>query len=176
MKNTHVIFFFLLIACASKEERIKQEHDDGQQEVKEKSAYVKGVGEALSDDGKDAAEKISEGVGEVFKGLNSGFDKSLSKVNVKVSKDLQKYFSLGRTGKFYNDSLQHTEVVLYVIVEKDTSANVILKAFDSENVELGRKAMKISGKSLEEGGYVSFSFDKRTPIDLVEYFELQIKR
>jgi hypothetical protein len=175
MKNTYAIIFFLIIACASKEERIKEEHDKGQTEVQEKSAYVKGVGEALKEDGKDAAEKISEGVGEVFKGLNSGFDKSLSKVNVKISKELQEYISLGRTGKFYNDSLQQTEIVLYVIIEKDTTTNVVLKAFDDEDVELGRKSANINGKLLEDGGYISIPFDKRTPIDLAEYFELQIK-
>jgi hypothetical protein len=130
----------------------------------------------LSSDGKEAAEKISEGVGEVFKGLNTGFDKSLTRIDVKISEDLKKYISLGRTGKVFNDSLNQTEVVLYVIIEKDTSMNVVVKAFDKEDVELGRKRSRIDGKKLEDGGYISIPFDKRTPLDLAKYFVLDIKR
>jgi hypothetical protein len=48
---------FICLSCKTHEEKIKNANEDGKFLVEEKTSYAKGVGEALSKDGKEAAEK-----------------------------------------------------------------------------------------------------------------------
>jgi hypothetical protein len=66
---------------------------------------------------------VSEGVGEVFKGLNMGFDKSLVKITVKPDSLLKDYLELSRAGKFINDSTHTIDVVIYAVTLKEYKGN-----------------------------------------------------
>ncbi len=170
-KITLVILSLVLVSCLSEEEAKKKAENAAKFAAEKQARIAKGVGEALKGEGKDAAESVSEGVGEVAKGFNTGFDKSLMKVNVQVAKDLQEYVKLGRAGKYTNDTTQTTDVVLYLINEKDLKTTLVIKAFDKDSLEIGRQKVSIDKKS-DDAGYVQFSFDKRTPLSLATHYEL----
>ena len=84
------------------------------------------------------------------------------------------YIQLGRAGKHYNDSTRKTDVIVYAIFQKDFKGKLLLKAFDKEKAELGRKTMEVNKKT-EDAEYIDFEFDERTPLSLVHHFTLEIK-
>jgi len=119
---------------------------------------------------KEAINKGGETVGktatEFFEGVSEGVDKTLQ-CELTLSKDLIKKGL--KTGKFSieNDSEggKNNLLTLYLIFEKDLKAQLTIKAFDKNNLEIGRTKMKIEGK---EGNakYYDFVFDKRTYIEV----------
>ncbi|WP_346882421.1 hypothetical protein [uncultured Algibacter sp.] len=54
-------------------------------------------------------------------------------------------------------------LTLYIIFDKAFNAEVIAKAFDKNNLEIGRSKINIEG-SVGEAKYFDFEFDKRTYI------------
>ncbi len=171
-----VMLVAALTACSSHEEKVKEEHDEGKEKVEEKAAMVQGVGEGLKSSGKDAIESLSEGVGAIIKGAESGFDKSLTKVNLKADTTLTVYgIKTGKSGKYYSDSLKTNAVSVYMLFNEDINTDLLLVATDNENMEVGRVKQKVNEK---EGSskYVEFAFDKRMNIDLVKEFKLSVYR
>lgn len=159
----------------TKEERVKQAYEKGKEEIETKSGYLKGVGETLSKEGKEAAEKMSQGAGEVTKGVNEGFDKSMVRVKVLASPELLDAVSIGRAGKHFNDSTLLTGVSIYLIFEKEFKNRLILKAFDSDSTEVGRSIADISGKP-DDAQYITFGYAHEVPLGIAQYFTLGIKR
>lgn len=175
MRNIIILSLIItMISCASKEERKKQAEEDGNTLVEEKSSFIKGVGDALKKDGKEAAESVSEGVGEVFNGVNKGFDNSLTKIDVSTADVFKQYIELGRTGKHYNDTTHKTDIIIYAIFKKDLKGKLLLKAFDKEKKELGRKTVEVNKKT-DDAEYINFEFDERTPLSLADAYTLEIK-
>lgn len=163
-----------LLACASHEEKVKDKHDEGKEQTEEKAAVVKGAGEGLKSLGKDAMESLSEGIGEVIKGAKSGFDKSLTKVNLKADTSVSVYgIATGKSGKYYNDSLKTNAVSVYMLFNEDINIDLLLVATDHENMEVGRVKQKVNEKE-GTSRYVDFVFDKRMNIDLVKEFKLSV--
>lgn len=161
-----------LASCMSKDEKKQQAEDEGNILVETKARFIKGIGDGLKGEGKDAAESISEGAGEVYGGLNEGFDASLVKVTVKLDPRLDPFVSLGRCGKHSNDSTQKTDLIVYTIFKQDYNGKLLVRALDKDNLEVGRATKTVNYKA-DQAEYVEFEFDKRTPINLVEYFTLE---
>lgn len=173
-KNVLFLIFLSLAACMSKEERVKQAYEKGKEEIETKSSYLKGMGETLSKEGKEAAEKMSEGAGAVANGMNEGFDKSMVRVKIIPAPEILNSFSLGRAGKYYNDSTLVMDIVIYTVFEKDFKGRLSLKAYDSDSTEVGRSLVPVIGKA-EDAKYLSFPFDKHVPLNIADYFALEIK-
>ena len=55
-------------------------------------------------------------------------------------------------------------LVLYVIFNKDFDGKLTAKAFDEQNLEMGRSLVQLSGKQ-GDAKFIEFHFDKRTNID-----------
>ncbi len=179
MKDIKLIFAsafaVCLVACSSHEEKVKEEHDKGKEMVEEKSSMVKGIGEGLTTSGKDAISALSEGVGSVIKGAEEGFDKSLTKVNLKADTSVSVYgMKIGKSGKYFSDSLKTNVVSVYTIFEEDVDHEVVMVATDAEKAEVGRSTVKVKEK---EGTtkYIDYVFDKRVNIDIVKEFKLSVK-
>jgi len=102
-------------------------------------------------------------------------DKSLVKINVKAADEVKEYFTVGRTGKHYNDTTYQTNVIVYTVFNKDFKGKLVLKAFDKENAEIGRKTLEVNKKT-DDAKYIDFVFDKRTPLSLADYYTLEIKK
>ena len=79
-----LVFTCLATGCKSREEKLQAAEEQGNLLAATKARVVKGVGEALKTDGKEAAQSVTEGSGEVVKAVGAGFDKSLSQVKLAV--------------------------------------------------------------------------------------------
>lgn len=165
-------FALFLVSCSSKEDKKQRSEEEGNILVETKARFIKGIGDGLKGEGKDAAESISEGAGEVYNGLNTGFDASLVKVNVKLDPRLEPFLSLGRCGKSTNDSTRRSNLVIYGIFKQDYNGKLLVRALDKDNLEVGRATQTVNRKT-DDAEYLEFEFDKRTPINLVEYFTLE---
>ncbi len=164
-----------LPACKSKEQQLKEAEEEGKFKADKTSKELQGLGEGLQGEGKKAAESLSEGIGEVFKGVSKGFNESLEKVVVDVDAELQPVLEVGRAGKRYNDSTQTTTIVLYTVFNKDFNGQLILRMLDKNNQEIGRQLTSVNKKA-EESDFVEFSFDKRTQIAAAERYSLKAKK
>ena len=164
----------LAFSCSSKEEKKQKAEDEGNLLAETQARFIKGIGEGLKGEGKDAAESVSEGAGEVYTGLNTGFDKSLMKVTVKKDPALEPLVNLGRCGKYTNDTTGRTDVVIYTIFKQDYQGKLMVRGYDKENLEVGRVTKKVDYKE-DDADYIEFEFDKRTPINLVQYFTIKKK-
>jgi hypothetical protein len=161
-------------ACSSHEDKVKEERNEGKEKVEEKAALVQGIGEGLKTSGKDAVEALTEGVGSIIKGAENGFDKSLTKVNLKADTSVSVYgIKIGKCGKYYSDSLKTNVVSAYGVFNEDFNSELLLVAIDQDNMEVGRVKQKLNEK---EGAskYIDFAFDKRMNIDIVKEFKLSV--
>lgn len=164
-----------LVACSSHEEKVKEEHDAGKEKVEEKAALVEGIGEGLKTSGKDAISALTEGVGSVVKGAEEGFDKGLTKVNLKADTSVAVFgMKVGKCGKYFSDSLKTNVVSVYTIFEENVNTEVVMIATDADKTEVGRSTVKVNEK---EGTtkYIDYAFDKRVNIDIVKEFKLAVK-
>lgn len=158
---------FSLVACKSREEKLKAAEEKGRELADTKARLVKGVGESLKTEGKAGAEALTQGVGEVVKGVGKGFDASLNEVKVSVSQTLSaKGLQATRASK-----KEHT-IAVYVILDQGFSGALILRALDSKQVEVGRATVKVN-ETAGAARYVEFPFDAHTPMAAVASFELR---
>jgi len=154
MKNQKITFVILFLtiflsSCLSNEEKKVKAEEEGNAIVSIKSKLIKGASDALKTDGKDALESASEAVGEVFKGINSGYDKSINQAKVISDSTFLKTFKIGRTEKIYNDSTNIKKVTIYLIANKSFENKIKLKAYNQTEKEIGRSSKNVK---LEEDG------------------------
>ncbi|MFV0303908.1 MAG: hypothetical protein ACK5IC_00310 [Moheibacter sp.] len=163
-----------IVSCMSKEEKMQKAEEEGNTTVSVKSRLLKGAGEALKTEGKDAVKTASEGVGEIIKGVDEGLDNSLAGAEVKIEPNATTYFELGRTQKEYMDSESNKKVSIYMIAKQDFKGKARLKAFDSSDTEIGRSTVDVEVKA-DDAEYVDFVFDERTPLLQAAHFSLDTK-
>jgi len=180
MKKLHLLGLILLLAnaftgCKTKEEKLQEAEEDGQMLVQEPSKMLKGAGDALKKEGKEAAESISEGAGELVKGITSGFDKSLNKVDVRLAIEIQESVELGRVSKSNApDDDGNNTVSAFLDPKEDLKGVFTLKAFDADGVEIGRSKYGVD-VAKDDAQYHDFKFDERTPMLQVSHFELSFE-
>ncbi len=166
------VLVMLLSSCSlflSDEEKKEKAEKEGNALISIKSKLLKGAGEALKTDGKDAVEVATEGVGEVAKALTTGFDKSLSQAKIVADSTFLKTFEIGRSEKFYNDTVK--KITVYLIANKAFDKKIKLKAFDQEKKEIGRSVKNVVIDA-DGAKYIDFEFDKRMPMLQASYFEI----
>jgi hypothetical protein len=160
-----------LSGCKSREEKLKAAEEEANLLASTKARLVKGVGEALKTEGKDAAKSVSEGTGDVVKAVGSGFDKSLSQVKVAVFPALAER-GIGVTRASKRNAGQQKSVTVYVLFDKPYSGKLEMRAYDAEKLEVGRSVVTLDEKE-PTAKYVDFTFDERTPLFQLENFELR---
>ena len=166
--------FIILVSCLSLEEKKKKAEEEGNALVSIKSKLLKGVGDALKTDGKEAVESASEGIGKVVKGISSGYDKSINQAKVLSDTTFSKTFDLGRTEKIYNDTTQIKKVTVYLISKENFNGEIRLKAFNQDETEIGRSSVEVNMNE-DEASFFDFEFDNRTPLLQAEYFTISKK-
>jgi hypothetical protein len=157
--------------CGSREEKLKKAEDDANLAASMKARLVKGVGEALKTEGKDAAKVVAEGSGETLKAVAGGMDKSLNTVKLTVVGDLAPKGLGGTRATLDNAGTNHT-VSVYVTLEKAYSGPLELRVYDAENKEVGRTKVQLDEKE-STAKYVDFKFDEHTPLRTADRFELR---
>jgi hypothetical protein len=174
MKNIGILLSVLLLAsCMSKEEKMKESKEDGNEVVAVKAKFIEGAGDALQNEGKDAVKSASKGVGELIKGVNSGISESLNTAEVISEPEFKANFEDCKAEKIYGENSDKTKkVTVYLIAKKDFAGALILKAFDDDKKEIGRSNLTVSIKK-DEAKYVDFIFDARTHLLQTESFTIK---
>lgn len=174
MKNHKITLITLFLtlflsSCLSNEEKKVKAEEEGNALVSIKAKLLKGAGDALKTDGKDALESVSEGLGEAFKGITTGYDKSINQAKVLSDSTFLKTFEIGRTEKIYNDTTNIKKVTIYLIANKSFENKIKLKAYDQTEKEIGRSSKNVK---IEENvaKFIDFEFDNRTPLLQADYF------
>ena len=131
--------------CQSREEKLKAAEDQGNLLVATKSKLLKGAGEALKKEGKEAVETVTEGTSELVKGIGEGVEKGLKAVKVKLDESVAANgIGLTRAARGEDGTKAHT-VTAYVTFEKESGAH-----------------------------YVDFTFDERTPLLTAAWVQLRV--
>lgn len=109
-------------------------------------------------------EKIGKTASEFVEGVSEGIEKSLEREI--IFKDSAKYagVSLGKQKIESNDG-SNNQLVLYMIFNQDFADTVFAKAFDKNNVEVGRSQTYVEAKS-GDAKYYDFNFNKETYIEV----------
>ena len=157
--------------CKSREEKLNAAEDDGNLIVATRARLLKGVGEAVKKEGKEAAETLAEGGGEVVKGLGQGIEKGLMEVKFKPHESVASNgLGVTRTARGEQGTAAHT-ITAYVTFEKGFAGTLEMRAYDSENREVGRAKLDTDEK--EGARYMDFTFDERTPLMTAGHVELR---
>ncbi|MCT4665274.1 MAG: hypothetical protein N4A45_08605 [Flavobacteriales bacterium] len=113
-----------------------------------------------------SGEHVGKSATEFIEGITEGVDQALQ-CELHLSKDL---IEKGiQTGKFsIEDGLYEGKknlLALYLIFEKDFKGNISVKAFDKNDLEMGRSSQKIEAKA-GDARFFEFQFDNRTHISV----------
>jgi hypothetical protein len=168
-----VICMLTLVACKTKEEKMIEAKEDGNELVSTKAKLIEGVGDALQKEGKSAVESVTKGAGEIIKGANSGITESLNVSSVISQPSFKVNFEDCKAEKKYDSETDKSKKVsVYLIAKNDFKGKLILKAFNADKKEIGRSSIDIDIKK-EDAKYVDFSFDERTHLLKTDYFTIQ---
>lgn len=166
----------LLTSCMTQEEKEKKAEDKGNAMVSIQAKLMKGIGDALKTDGKDALESASEGIGEVVKGVSKGYDNSISQAKVEADPIFLQTFEIGLTKKVYGNAETQgpKRIDVYLIANKAFDGKIKLRAFGADKKEVGRSVIAVKAES-DGAQFYEFSFDDRTPMLLADHFLISIK-
>lgn len=158
--------------CKSREEKLQAAEDEGNLLVATKAKLLKGAGEAVKKEGKEAAETVAEGGGELLKGFGTGIQKGLLEVKLRPHESVAANgLGVTRAARGEEGTKAHT-VTAYVTYEKAFGGALEMRVYDAENREVGRA--KVDADEKESGAkYVDFTFDERTPLLSADHFELR---
>lgn len=158
--------------CRSREEKLQAAEDEGNLLMATKAKLLKGAGEAMKKEGKEAMETVAEGTGQVVKGVGSGLEKGFKTMVVKVDESIAANgLGITRTVRGEEGTKAHT-VTAYITFEKAFTGVLELRAYDDKDQEVGR--VKLDQTEKESGAhYVDFTFDERTPLLTAAYVQLR---
>ena len=165
-------FLILLIAVSAlsscdREKRNKRAEEKGRSKTEKQASFIKGVGEGLKGAGKDAVQSVSEGIGEIAKGANEGFDNSFVKMNVEVVETLAPFVTVSRCEVSKLDTVGNKGILVYTVFEQDFDGKLLLKAFDSSEQEIGRSLVTVKEEA-DKSRFIEFPFDERTSFTLIK--------
>lgn len=158
--------------CRSREEKLKAAEDEGNLLVATKAKLIKGAGEAVKKEGKEAAVVVAEGSGELIKGLGTGLQKSLSEVAVTPHEScVAAGLGVTRAARDEDGTKKHS-ITAYVTFDRPFSGGLEMRVYDAERREVGRAKAEVDEKETT-AKYVDFTFDARTPLLSAGSFELR---
>lgn len=111
-----------------------------------------------------AGEEVGKSASELTHGIVDGVEKSM-KAEIEISQELQNLglefgkFSIDRSGNNTNSNL----LVIYFIFNKKLDTTLNLKAYDKEDVEIGRASIKVK-QDAGTADYFDIVFNDRTDI------------
>ena len=159
--STLTIITLIFTACDK-----RTQEEKGKDAVSEKAGYLEGFGNELKESGRSAANSLSGGATEVWKGFSEGFE-SAPISELTITPELS---NAGLTCTRLQLESKHT-VNAYFIISRVLERELILTALDVDGVEIGR-AKTIIRSPADEAGYADFTFDERTKMSFVKGFKL----
>lgn len=149
--------------CQSREEKLNAAEDQGNLLVATKARLLKGAGEAVKKEGKDAVETLTEGTGQVVKGIGEGVEKGFKAVKVKLDESAASNGIAVTRAVYGEEGTKSHTVTAYVTFEKAFSGVLELRVYDGTEAEVGRAKVDVTEKE-SNAKYVDFTFDERTPL------------
>ena len=113
---------------------------------------------------KDGGEIVGETVGEFGKGVAEGWEEALQIKIILSDSLIEAGIELGKINVENLEGGTDNVLVVYMIFTKDFNHDISARAFDTNDLEIGRTTSTVEGKA-GEAGYFEFQFDKRTNID-----------
>lgn len=167
-----VVASFTVFSCKSREEKLKAAEDEGNLLVATKAKLIKGAAEAVKKEGKEAAEVLAEGTGEVVKGIGTGIEKGLKEVKLTATDTLAPLGLTATRATRGEDGTRAHTVTVYMTFEKAWAGAVELRAYDTSDREVGRVKVDLDEKEAN-AHYVDFVFDPRTPLLTAGHFDVR---
>ena len=111
-----------------------------------------------------AGDVTGQALGEFTEGVSSGVEKAFD-TKIEIADALKsKGIDCGKTTVSSDSGATDNLLTVYVIFNQDFSGEITAKAFDKQQVEMGRIKLAVNGKK-DESKYLEFHFDRRTNID-----------
>jgi len=118
-------------------------------------------------------EIVGKTVSEFSKGVSTGVEETFEiKVNA-APELLQQGITLGRIELKSINGGHDNLVNTYLIFSKDFKQSIVLKAFDSKNLEMGRSVLKIKAKA-NDAAFYGFALDTLTNINADSKLTLEL--
>jgi hypothetical protein len=120
-----------------------------------------------------SGELVGKTVGEFSKGVSTGVDETFE-IKINAAPELtQEGVSLGKIELKSIDGGHDNLVNTYLIFSKDFKKSLVLKAFDSKNLEMGRSVVKIKAKA-NHAAFYGFALDTLTNINADSKLTLEL--
>lgn len=120
-------------------------------------------------------EFVGKTVGEFSKGVSTGVDETFE-IKINAAPELaQEGVSLGRIELKSINGGHDNLVNTYLIFSKDFKKSLVLKAFDTKNLEMGRSVMKIKAKA-NDAAFYGFALDTLTNINADSKLTLELMK
>ena len=163
----------MLAGCGkSREEELEAERSKGAEMVEDKAAMVKGVGQALQDDGKKAVAELSTGLGKMVSGVAEGVDRAKEVAITADASATGLSLQTARAVMELGESQGQNVLKAYVQCAKAAAGQLHLRAFDADGREVGRSNRVDEQFADDDARYVRFEFDSATPMNRVSRFVL----
>lgn len=161
-----------LSGCKSREEKLKDAEEEGNLLVATKARLLKGAAEAVKKEGKEAAETLAEGTGQVVKGIGTGIEKGFKEVKIASHESLAPQGLTATRATLGEEGTAAHTITVYMAFEKPWTGAVELRAYDGQEREVGRAKVELAEKE-SNAHYVDFVFDPRTPLLTAGKFDLR---
>ena len=120
-------------------------------------------------------EIVGKTVGEFSKGVSTGVDETFE-IKIDAAQELaQEGVSLGKIELKSINGGHDNLVNTYLIFSKDFKKSLVLKAFDSKNLEMGRSFLEIKAKA-NDAAFYGFALDTLTNIDADSKLTLELAK
>lgn len=120
-----------------------------------------------------SGEMVGKTVSEFSKGVSTGVDETFE-IKVNAAPELaQEGISLGKIELKSINGGHDNLVNTYLIFSKDFKKSLVLKAFDSKNLEMGRRVLKIKAKA-NDAAFYGFALDTLTNINADSKLTLEL--
>jgi hypothetical protein len=122
-----------------------------------------------------SGEIVGKTVSEFSKGVSTGVDETFE-IKIDAAPELaQEGISLGKIELKSINGGHDNLVNTYLIFSKDFKKSLVLKAFDSKNLEMGRSVLKIKAKA-NDASFYGFALDTLTNIDADSKLTLELSK
>ena len=120
-------------------------------------------------------EIVGKTVGEFSKGVSTGVDETFE-IKIDAAQEVaQEGVSLGKIELKSINGGHDNLVNTYLIFSKDFKKSLVLKAFDSKNLEMGRSVLEIKAKA-NDAAFYGFALDTLTNIDADSKLTLELAK
>ncbi len=108
-------------------------------------------------------DAAGQAIGEFATGVSTGVQKAIEP-KIEIGENLKNMgLSFGKMTISSDSVGKDNLLIAYIIFNLDFSGKITAKAFDNNNLEMGRIKINIKGKK-DEAKYIDFHFDRRTKI------------